>query len=175
MLTETTNADDADLLARSTAIVLEWAVHSDTTAEHGRCFFAGKGIRDLHDEVAVAAVVVRVATVGVAAVRVLAGEGILAFLAVLLETSGALLAIRLQAGVVLSSDTHAVADLDALLSLLAYTNSLADDLMADAAWVGCWAPAGTEGVQVTAADAAVGDLDVDVGLLEGLGVRKLLT
>lgn len=49
----------------------------------------------------------------------------------------------------------------------------ADDLVADAARVDGWAPAAAEGVQVAAADAAVGDLDVDVGLLPCFGLERL--
>jgi len=53
-------------------------------------------------------------------------------LAVVLVAAGALLAVRLQARVGLRSNTNRVADLDALLSFGADTDSLAYDLVADA-------------------------------------------
>ncbi len=43
--------------------------------------------------------------------------------------------------------------------------------MADDAGVVGWAPAGAEGVDICAADAAVGDADFDVSVGEGLGVE----
>ena len=43
----------------------------------------------------------------------------------------------------------------------------------DTAWVNCGRPTATESVQITATDAAVGDFDIDVGLLPGLGLVAL--
>ena len=61
-------------------------------------------------------------------------------LAVVLQFIGAPLAVRLQARRVLRSDTDAVADFDASLDFAADADGFADDLVADAAGVGCWAP-----------------------------------
>jgi hypothetical protein len=112
-------------------------------------------------------------------------------LAMLLQSARALLAIRLQARGVLRTNTNAVADLDALLGLLANPYSLADDLVTDTAWVWRRSPARAQSMQVGAADAAVGDLrrcrklpgrecerlwtdlNVDICLLERLDVREL--
>lgn len=63
--------------------------------------------------------------------------------------------------------------LDVLLYLFAYPHGRADDFVPDAAGVDGWAPATAEGVQVAAADAAVGDFDVDVGFLPGFGLVGL--
>jgi hypothetical protein len=71
----------------------------------------------------------------------LISEGVDSVLAVLLKATRALLAVGLEAGRVLGTDTYAVADLDALLCLLADSDSLADDLVADAARIWGWTPA----------------------------------
>jgi len=106
-------------------------------------------------------------------------------LAVVLETTAALLAIWLQARGVLSADTNTVADLDATLCLLANAYSLADDFVADAARVRSWPlpivsvtgiadhevkhplrtyPTRTKRVKVRPADTCMGDLNVDIVL-----------
>lgn len=61
--------------------------------------------------------------------------------------------------------------LDVLFHLFAHPHGRADDFVAHAAWVDGWAPAAAEGVQVATADAAVGDFDVDVGLLPCFGLE----
>ena len=60
--------------------------------------------------------------------------------------------------------------LDILLHVLAYADGRADDFVADATRVDGRTPSAAEGVDVATADAAVGDFDVDVGLLPGLGL-----
>lgn len=52
--------------------------------------------------------------------------------AVVFVAIAALLAVRLQAGVVLGADADAIADLDALLDLATDTHGCTDDLVADA-------------------------------------------
>lgn len=113
-------------------------------------------------------------------------------LAVVLQARRALLAVWLQARRILGANADAVADLDALLGLLTDADCFADDFVADTAcwsnmlaahsWdepeehvltVWCWAPAGAKGVNVTAADAAMRDLDIHVGLLKRLDMREL--
>lgn len=94
-------------------------------------------------------------------------------LAVLFDARRALLAVRLQAGAVLRADADAVADFDAPLDFGADAHGFADDFVADADGILGLAPAGADGVNVTTADTGVGDLDVDVGLLKGLGLEFL--
>lgn len=72
--------------------------------------------------------------------------------------------LTLQASTRLRTNTNTVADLD-VLDVLADAHGLADDLVADTAWVGRGEPAGLERVQVTAADTAVGDLGVGLAWL----------
>jgi hypothetical protein len=56
--------------------------------------------------------------------------------------------------------TDTVADLDAVLDVLSNADGLADDFVADDDRVVGGAPAALEGVNVGAADTAVGDLDL---------------
>ncbi len=74
------------------------------------------------------------------AVGILVPESSHDVLAVVLQFIGALCAIRLQTGGVLRADADAVADFDAFLDFAADADGFADDLVADAAGVGCWAP-----------------------------------
>lgn len=53
----------------------------------------------------------------------------------------------------LSADTDTVANLDASWYILANTDSLSDDLVADYDRIVCLAPAGAESVQIGCADA----------------------
>lgn len=72
----------------------------------------------------------------------------------------------------LRTDTNAIAHLHAL-DIFAHFHGAADNLVADDAGVVCLAPSGAEGVDVGAADAAVGDFDVDVGFFPFLGLVGL--
>lgn len=162
-VTETTNTDDTDGLAGTTAVALQGAVDGDTTAKHGGSSGAVKTFGDLDDELAVGSVVVGVTTVGLAlVVGVDTTVGVDGLLAVGLV---AVLAVdALEASLCLGTNTNAVADLD-VLDLGSDTDGLSDNLVADAARVRGRAPAGAQHVNVATADTAVGDLDVDVGLL----------
>jgi hypothetical protein len=62
-VTETANSDDSDGLARSTPVLLEWRVNGDTTTQHRRGVCAVELLGDVHNEVAVGAVVGSVASV----------------------------------------------------------------------------------------------------------------
>jgi len=121
---------------------------------HGSCFLGLQAFRDLDDEVRRNARVVGIATVRHRSVRVRRGECRDVVLAVLLQPLGALRAVGLEARRALRTDTDTVADLDAALGLLADTDCLANDLVANTAWIRCWAPAGAEDVKVTATNAA---------------------
>jgi hypothetical protein len=168
-VTETTDTDDTDGLSGTTAVMDEGRVDGNTTAKHGSSIGGLNSFGDLDDEGTVGAVVVGVATVGlVLAVGVDGSVGVDGLLAV---GHVAVLAVNtLEARLGLGTNTDAVADLD-VLNLLANTDSLANNLVANAARVGSWAPAGRKHVNVRTADTAVGDLDVDVGLLKGLSLN----
>jgi hypothetical protein len=168
-VTETADTDDTDSLSGTTAVVDEGRVDGDTTAKHGSSIGRLDTLGNLDDEGTVGAVVVGVATVGlVLAVGVDGSVGVDGLLAV---GHVAVLAVNaLEARLGLGTNTDTVADLD-VLDLLANTDSLADNLVADAARVGSWAPTGGKHVDVRTADTAVGDLDVDVGLLKGLSLN----
>lgn len=117
--------------------------------------------------------VIGIATISRAAIRIIASEGVDAADAVVLQTSLALFTVWSQARRVLSANTDAVADFDAFLDFGADANCLADDFVADAYWIRRWAPSAierqnvnvitlpeankprTESVQVTAADSGV--------------------
>jgi len=75
----------------------------------------------------------RVATIRHTAIRELVGKGVGGVLAVVLVAAATIFTVGLQARVGLRSDADAVADLDALLGLAANADSLADDLVANAA------------------------------------------
>ena len=126
------NTNNTNLLARTTAIGLEWRVYSDTTAQHRRSIRAVNTIGYLQHEVAVRTVVRSVTTVRLAAVRPLSTVGVRGLGAVVLVTGLALLALEARAG--LGTDSDTVADLN-VLDVLADLDGLANDLVADTAWV----------------------------------------
>ena len=161
-------ADDANFLAGAATVLLERCVDGNPATEHGCRVFGGNVVGDLEDEVGWGAAVVGVSTVGLAAVSVFAVvRADHSVAAMVFHAVGALLAVRAKAGSTLGTDTNAVSYFDAALSLLTDFDGCADDLMADAARVHSRRPSGTEGVEVRTADAAVGDLDVDVGFFPG--------
>lgn len=84
------------------------------------------------------------------------------------------LTLGLQTAASLRADTDAIADLDAALLRRPRPDAhgAADDLVADDAGVVGRVPARPEGVDVGEADAAVGDLDVDVVFSEGFGFER---
>lgn len=192
-VTETTNTNDTDTLAGSAAVVFQGRVHGDTTAEHGRSLGGGDGVGDLNDETRGRAVVQGVTAIGLAAVLVDAVVGANhGVAAVLLKTRGALLAVTVAAAarVALSTNTNTVSNLDITLGLGTNANSDTDDFVTDTAGVHGGAlhlvslqskdgvnehayPTASESVQVGSADTAVGDLDVNIGLLPGLGLELL--
>jgi len=111
-------------------------------------------------------VVRRVSTVRLASVGPLAAVGVSGLGAVVLVAGLALLALEARAG--LGADSDAVAQLD-VLDLLADADGLADDLVADAAWVAgrwltvalvvgvhlhelSWAPAAGQHVEIRLSD-----------------------
>jgi hypothetical protein len=73
-----------------------------------------------------------IAAVRHTAVLELASKGVGGVLAVVLVAAGALLTVRLQAGVGLRSNTNRIADLDGFLGFAADLDSFADDFMTDA-------------------------------------------
>lgn len=131
-------------------------------------------IGNLEHEVVVATPVLGITTVGLLASRPLAVVGVRRALgAVVLEAIRALGAVATEAGAALGANTHAVPNLDAVGDFAADTGRLANNFVPYHARVGGGTPAGGEGVDVGAADAAVGDLNVDVGLFELLGLVGL--
>jgi hypothetical protein len=52
-----------------------------------------------------------------------------------LDASGAFLAVRAQAGGTLSTDAYTVADFDVFLDLVPDTDGFPNNLMADTAWL----------------------------------------
>jgi len=91
----------------------------------------------------------------------------------LFDPSRALLTVGLQAGAVLGANTNTVADFDASLDFGSDADGFADNLVTDADGVLGLAPSGADGVNVTTADTRVGDFNVDIGLLERLGLELL--
>lgn len=132
-VSETTNTNDTNFLARSTTILLERRVDSHSTAEHGSGSSRADALGDLKNEMAWRAVVVGVSTIRFAlVVGVNRAVGINGVNTVRLQTIGALITVRLQARICLSTNTDAIADLD-VLDVLANSNGLANDFVANAA------------------------------------------
>ena len=73
----------------------------------------------------------------------------------------------LKAGSDLSTYAHAIADFDSR-NLVANTNGLANDLVADAKWQRSISPTSSDGVDIRTANTAGINLDVNVTLFEGL-------
>lgn len=137
-VSQSTDSNHTDLLARPAAVVLQRRVEGDTTAQHGGGLRRGDGIGDLEDEVGGSTVVQSVSTVRLVAVEVDAVVCADHFItAVLLHTGGTFLAVAFtaQARVVLGSNTDTVTDLDASLGLGTDADGDTDNFVADAAGV----------------------------------------
>lgn len=76
--------------------------------------------------------------------------------------------LALQAGPDLCPDTDPVSDLDGR-HFVADLDGMANDLVANAKWKACFAPATGDGMDVAAADTTGFDPDVDITLAERLG------
>lgn len=84
-----------------------------------------------------------------------------------------LASVALTARVALSTDTDKITDL--VTRVLAGSANCANDLVPDDCRVFRWTPAGSQGVDITTADAACVNLDIDIVVLEGSrSVRVLL-
>lgn len=135
---ETTNTDDTNTLAGTTAIVLQRAVQRHTTAQHRGSSSRGNAIGNLNSKVRGHTVVQRIATVGLVTILVSAVVGTGELLgAVLLRTHSTLLAVTLTAlaRVALGTDSDSIANLDTVGHLRSHANCSANDLVANAARV----------------------------------------
>ena len=70
-VSETTNTDNANPLAWTSAILLQWRVHCDTSAEHGSRLLRGNLIWNLENKVGGHPAVIRIAAVRLAAIGIL--------------------------------------------------------------------------------------------------------
>jgi hypothetical protein len=121
--------------------MLKRTIERRATTQHRRCISRRDRIRDLDSEVAGHPVVQRIPAVRATAVIVDAVVGADDFLtAVVFLSGGAFFTVALAAetGFALRADADAVADLD-VRDLGADADGCADDFVADAAGVGCWA------------------------------------
>ena len=138
-MAKTTETNDADALARADAVELEGSVGGNTGAEHGSGERRGDLIRDLDGEERGDTLVGSVAAIGLAAVEVdtVVGANVTDAAVVVLALGAdlALLVGTVAAGIRLSTDTNAVADLDATLDLRAGTDDGTNNLVTDAAGV----------------------------------------
>lgn len=140
-VTKSTNADNTNSLAWTTAVVLQRAVHGDATAQHGGSFCRGDRVGNLDNEVRRRSVVQSISAIGLAAIQVYAVVGSYSVLtAVLFQTHGTLGTVTQasEAGIALSTNAHAVANLDAALGLGTDTDSNTDNFMTDTARILCW-------------------------------------
>ena len=96
-MSESTNADDTDLLAWATAVLLQRRVECETAAEHRRCVLGSNGVGYLDDEVGGCSAVIRISTIRLAAVGVLAIVGGDHALAMVLQAAGTLFAVGFHA------------------------------------------------------------------------------
>lgn len=136
-MTQSANTDYADLLPRTSAIVLQRVVDGDTTAEHRSGLGGWYRIRDRDNEASRAAVVKGIPAHRLATVHefaVICSDEVLG--AVSFLTHGALLAISLAAlaRISLRSDTDTITDLD-VFYLRTDADGNADDLVSDTARV----------------------------------------
>lgn len=147
---QTADSDNTDFLGRrATAVLLERAVDRHTTTQHGRSDRMIESVRDLDGKVSRSAVVVGVASVGLGTFRVglsvilSAVSSNLATIAVRLAIVLAMTAV--QATVVLSTNSHDVADFDVLDSR-ADSHRLAEDFVSDDLRPRLITPTGARGV-----------------------------
>ena len=171
-MAQTADATDGDGLARADVGADERGVGCDAGAEEGRGLVRGDLVGDLEGEVLVGADVGCPAAVGGAAVGVVCVVRVDHVRAVVLVL--VLAHVALEARPHLGADADPVAYFDAALDVLADLHGLADHLVADAERALEVTPAAGACVHVAAADAAALDLDVDVAVLEGLGIELLL-
>ena len=151
---ETTESDNANLLALGNAVAHKGRVDGQATAEHGSDVLVLDAVGNAEDKLLVGADAARVAAVGdLAAVGVLGIVRVDLLLAVVLVV--VLAPVALHARPHLRADTGAVADLE-LLDFGADGSDLADNLVPSDQRGDDLAPAAGDGVDVRAADTAVG-------------------
>jgi hypothetical protein len=127
------NTNNANFLARTTAILLQRRVRRHTTAQHRRCHLTWDLVWNVEDKVGVSSPILRIAALSDIAVGVLHSVGLDELVgAVVLDAFGAHLAIGLETGIALSADADAIAFFDRLsgggLCVLADADGLTDDL-----------------------------------------------
>jgi hypothetical protein len=165
---ETTNTNNTDTLAGSGAVGNKRVVNSHTTAHEGSGKLGAEAIRDRDGEGRGSTPRLGVTSVRLVTVEVLAvvGHGELVAVGLLLHLARA----ASLAALGLSTNTDTVADLE-VLDVLADLGDLSNDLVANDEGVVGGAPARAEGVNVATANTAVGDVHLDIGLFEGLGLE----
>jgi len=168
-MTYTTHTYHADFLARSAAIADKRTVSRQAGAEHRGCEGCGNGVGNGKDPVLVGADVGGVATLsdvigigpeGAVGVDLVAAIGFVIHFAL---AAG-------EAGVGLGTDADALAGFyEGYFG--ADAEGLAYDFVSYAVREFLFTPATTDGVDVTGADTAGCDLDVDIVVTEGLGLE----
>lgn len=137
-MTQATEANDADALARTAAKVFQGRIRCDSGAQHDRCRGGRNAVWDFEHKVTWRTIVQRMATVGFVAVEMKAGVRADMLGAEVLVSRRAFVTRALhtaQAGVALSADTNTIAHLDTTVDLAAYAHSSAHDLVTHATWV----------------------------------------
>lgn len=69
-VTQSTNTDDSNLLARTAAVMPQRRVGGNTTTQHGSSLGRGNSIRDLNNEVRRGTVIQCITTVGLSSVHI---------------------------------------------------------------------------------------------------------
>ena len=172
-MTEATNTNNSDLLTWACAILLQWRVDRDASAEHRghflRRYLLGNGDDEMRRHSGVVGISTIRFTYTIWVFRVVGAHHVLAML---FGTIGTLSTVWLQARRALSANTDAVANpedegsqltiqrspkdggkvmeysLDATLNLASDLDGGTDDLVADHTRVVCWLPSRTESVQI---------------------------
>eukprot|EP01137_Pigoraptor_chileana_P006804 Opistho-2@51543 len=164
-MAEAANANDADTLSRAGAVTLERCKHGDTGA-HQRGNDLGRNVLGkLEGIIRLKANVILVSSTGGLAVRVRAVVRVENLGAAVVKATGAVGARGLQTGTALRADANTIANLH-MLDILASLGHMSDDFVSRNERVDGRAPAAVNSVNIASADAAVGNMDLDVVVTE---------
>src|SRR5271156_2037957 len=143
VMAQPANPHNPHLLPRPGAVYLQWGKGRDPSTKHGRRNVAGQRVWDLENEMTRPPPVIRVSTIALIPIgvsRVIRTR--ILDLAMLLQPGRAFFTLGLQAAGRLRAHANAIPNLNAFFSFGANAHGVADDFVADNAWVQGGGPAG---------------------------------
>ena len=138
-MSQPAKSNDADLHPWARSPLLQGLVDSRARTKHHRRILTRQPLRDRENTVRIVATGIREPAIRNVAVRVAVAIRTQSARTIILLASGTALAFACAARVALRSDAHTIADFDTWTGMGADMGGVADDLVADAAGVDCFA------------------------------------